>query len=63
MHRLFQGNQILKTSIYHSAIIFYQSASFNEQIRQKIFFSEIDSDHKLVIKVTTQVTTCVTYCF
>ena len=37
--------------------MFSQSASFSEQTRRTISLSEIDSDHKLLIKVTAQVTT------
>ena len=36
---------------------------FSEQIWQTISLSQIDSDHKLLIKVATQVTTYVTRCF
>ena len=52
----------LLQSICHNAIIFFQSASFDEQIRQTISLSEIVSDHKLLIKAITQVNACVTWC-
>ena len=49
-------------SICHNAIMFSQSTLFCEQIRWTIFLSEINSDHKLLTNVTTQVITFVTCC-
>ena len=45
------------------SFFFFQRASYSEQLRRKISSSEIDSDHKRLIKVTTQVTTYVTDTF
>ena len=42
---------------------FSQSASFSEQIRETISLSEIDSYHKLLIKVRARVTAYVTWSF
>ena len=44
-------------------IFFFESVSFSEQIQRRISLSEIDSYHKLLMKVTTQVATYVTWCF
>ena len=45
------------------AIIFSQNASFGEQILRTISLSEIDTVYKLLVKVTTQVTKNVIWCF
>ena len=63
MHRYFQDNQMLKNLNLYLCYDFFQSVSFIEQIWRTISLSEIDSDHRLLINVTTQVTTYVTWCF